>query len=274
MPKVLSDSQISDYERDGCLCPITVLSGGETQRFREALEQQEQYMGGYLKRMDNCHLFFRWAYELAMQPAVLDVLEDLLGPDLFVHSTRIFYKHPHDPSYVSWHQDGLYSSLNSKPAPSAWIALSDSNEENGCLRVVPGSHRTGKQPHVETYAANNLLNHGEEISVHVDESTVRDLVLRPGQMSLHHVDLIHGSNPNRSDTKRIGFAVSYITPEVRRSHVPVIRARGTCNDHEFEIATAPSELPLQEAIQAHEEYVKRRGLHGPRTGEVSVPVRS
>jgi non-heme Fe2+,alpha-ketoglutarate-dependent halogenase len=274
MPRVLSDSQIADYERDGCLCPITVLSPGETQKFREALERQEQCMGGYLKRMDNCHLFFRWAYELAMQPAVLDVLEDILGPDLFVHSTRIFYKHPHDPAYVSWHQDGIYSKLNSKPAPSAWIALSDSNEQNGCLRVVPGSHSAGKQPHVETYAADNLLNHGEEISVQVDESTVRNLVLRPGQMSLHHVDLIHGSNPNRSGTKRIGFAVSYITPEARCSHIPVIRARGTSNDHEFELIQGPADVPMAEAIQAQEEYVKQRGLHGPRIGAPSVPVRA
>lgn len=266
MPKVLSDSQVADYERDGCLCPVTVLSSDDVQKFRGALEEQEQCMGGYLKRMDNCHLFFRWAYELAMHPRVLDVMEDVLGPDLFVHSTRIFYKHPHDPSYVSWHQDGLYSKLNTKPAPSAWIALSESNPENGCLRVVPGSHRTGVKPHVETYADDNLLNHGEEISVQVDESTVRDLVLWPGQMSLHHVDLIHGSNPNHSDKKRIGFAVSYITPEVRRSHMPVVRARGNSNDHEFEIRQDPPDLSLEEAIVAHGEYVKRRGLHGPRTG--------
>jgi len=266
MGKVLSGAQIGDYERDGCLCPVTVLSPSDAQRFRAALEQQEQFMGGYLKRMDNCHLFFRWAYELAMHPGVLDVLEDILGPDLFVHSTRIFYKHPHDPSFVSWHQDGIYSKLNSKPAPSAWIALSESNQENGCLRVVPGSHRSGKQPHVETYAANNLLNHGEEISVQVDESTVRDLVLKPGQMSLHHVDLIHGSNANQSDMKRIGFAVSYITPEVRRSHMPVVRARGTSSDHEFELTQGPPELSMAEAVLAHQEYVNQRGLHGARTG--------
>jgi len=164
-------------------------------------------MGGVLKRMDNCHLFFRWAYDLATHPGVLDILEDLLGPDLFVHSTRIFYKHAHDPSYVSWHQDGRYSSLNSKPAPSAWIALSESTTENGCLRVVPGSHRSGVHPHVETFAADNLLNHGEEISVEVDEPKVRNFVLEPGEMSLHHVNLVHGSNPNHSDCSRIGFNI-------------------------------------------------------------------
>ena len=264
MGRILSNSQIASYEHEGSLCPVTVLSPIETQTFREALEEQERFMGGYLKRMDNCHLFFRWAYELAVHPRVLDVLEDILGPDLFVHSTRIFYKHAHDPSYVSWHQDGIYSKLNSKPAPSAWIALSNSNQENGCLRVVPGSHRTGKQPHVETYAADNLLNHGEEIMVQVDESTVRDLILEPGQMSLHHVDLIHGSNPNRSDNRRIGFAVSYITPEVRRSHMPVIRARGKSNVHEFELVQGPPEMPITEAIVAHEQYVKQRAIHGPR----------
>jgi non-heme Fe2+,alpha-ketoglutarate-dependent halogenase len=266
MGRILSNSQVADYEQEGSLCPVTVLSPIEVQTFREALEEQERFMGGYLKRMDNCHLFFRWAYELAVHPRVLDVLEDILGPDLFVHSTRIFYKHAHDPSYVSWHQDGIYSKLNSKPAPSAWIALSDSNQQNGCLRVVPGSHRTGKQPHAETYAADNLLNHGEEIMVQVDESTVRNLTLEPGQMSLHHVDLIHGSNPNRSDNKRIGFAVSYITPEMRRSHMPVIRARGKSNDHEFELVQGPPEMSITEAIVAHEQYVKQRGIHGPRTG--------
>jgi non-heme Fe2+,alpha-ketoglutarate-dependent halogenase len=266
MGRILSDSQVADYERDGCLCPVTVLSPSEAQTFREALEEQERCMGGYLKRMDNCHLFFRWAYDLAMHPRVLDTLEDILGPDLFVHSTRIFYKHAHDPAYVSWHQDGIYSKLNSKPAPSAWIALSESSQENGCLRVVPGSHRRGKQPHVETYAADNLLNHGEEISVEVDENTVRDLVLSPGQMSLHHVDLIHGSNANRSDKKRIGFAVTYNTPEVRRSHMLVMRARGSSEDHEFELASGPPQLSVAEAIAAHEEYVKMRGIHAPRTG--------
>ena len=163
--------------------------------------------------MDHSHLFFRWAFELATHPAVLDVMEALLGPDLFVHSTRIFYKHPHDPSYVSWHQDGLYSSLSSNSAPSAWIALSASTPENGCLRVVPGSHRNGKLAHVETLAEDNLLNAGEVIQTHVDESAVRDFVLEPGQMSIHHVNLIHGSNPNHSGMCRIGFAISYITPE-------------------------------------------------------------
>jgi non-heme Fe2+,alpha-ketoglutarate-dependent halogenase len=262
--KALTDSQLEAYERDGCLGPIPVLTSEEAAAFRGALEAQEALMGGRLKRMDNCHLFFRWAYDLATHPAVLDVLEDILGPDLFVHSTRIFYKHPYDPAYVSWHQDGTYSQLNSKPAPSAWIALSESNAENGCLRVVPGSHRAGKLPHNETYAPDNLLNHGEEIAVVVVESSARDMILRPGEMSLHHVNLIHGSNPNRSGTKRVGFAVSYITPEAGRSKLPVVRARGTSLNHQFDLLPAPPALTLAEAVRAHSEFVLRNGLQQPR----------
>src|SRR5205823_14981841 len=97
-----------------------------------------------VKRIDNTHLFFRWAYDLAVHPRVLDVVEDLLGPNLFVHSTRILYKRPHDGSYVSWHQDGVYSNLSSKPAPSIWIALTDSSADNGCVRVIPRSHKNAK----------------------------------------------------------------------------------------------------------------------------------
>ncbi len=266
--EVLSHAQLADYENDGCICPISVLSAEEARRFRASLGELETAMGGKLKRIDNTHLFFRWAFDLATHPAVLDVMEALLGQDLFVHSTRVFYKHPHDPAYVSWHQDGTYSNLNSKPAPSAWIALSQSTPENGCLRVVRGSHKNGKLPHVETFAEDNLLNHGEEVTAHIDKSMVRDFVLEPGQMSIHHVNLIHGSNPNRSATSRIGFAISYIPAGVGRSNLPVIRARGNSDVPGFDLVDGPPELSMNDAIRAHEEYTARRGF---RMARVSRP---
>jgi ectoine hydroxylase-related dioxygenase (phytanoyl-CoA dioxygenase family) len=269
MSFILSAEQLSEYERDGCICPIRALDASEAAAFRHALEEQETAMGGLLRRMDNCHLFFRWAHNLATHPRILDILEDLLGPDLFVHSTRIFYKHAHDRSYVSWHQDGRYSSLNSKPAPSVWIALSDSTPENGCLRVVPGSHRSGVHPHVETFAPDNLLNHGEEICVRVDESAVRDFVLEPGEMSLHHVNLVHGSNPNLSPRCRIGFAISYMTPAVRHSTLPVVRARGNSNDHEFKLWSHAPKDSMEEAVKAHAAFVAAHGLQSARVTRTS-----
>ncbi|HEX4964112.1 MAG TPA: phytanoyl-CoA dioxygenase family protein [Thermoanaerobaculia bacterium] len=259
MSKALSAQQIERYQQEGCLFPVAVLSAGEVAYFRSCLETLELRLGGRLKRMDHSHLFFPWAYELATHPRVVDAVEDLLGPDLFIHSTRVFSKPPRDPSYVSWHQDGTYSALNSKPAPSIWIALTASTPENGCVRVIPGSHLSAKLPHRETYAPDNLLNHGEEVQAEVDESQAIDMALGPGEMSIHHVNLIHGSNPNRSDGPRIGFAISFITPAVGQSYLPVLHVRGQRDGaHAFEIVEPPS-LDLDAALTAHAEFLCRTG---------------
>jgi len=262
MGRKLTTQEIASFERDGMLFPVPVLSAAEAARYRIALEETEARLGGRVRRMDHAHLFFPWACELATRPEVLAVVADLLGPDLFIHSTRIFSKLPHDPSYVSWHQDGTYSALNSKPAPSIWIALTDSRPEYGCVRVIPGSHRQAKLPHLETYAPNNLLNHGEEVQVEVDESLAVDFVLRPGEMSIHHVNLIHGSNPNRSDTRRVGFAISFMTPEVGSSRLPVLHACGRRDGgHRFDLA-APPALALDAALAAHRAFLLANG-HPP-----------
>jgi ectoine hydroxylase-related dioxygenase (phytanoyl-CoA dioxygenase family) len=263
MLKALTPEQREDYERDGIVFPVPVLSPTEVDAFRSALGEMERGMGSLVKRMDHCHLFFPWAWELATHPAVLDAVEDLLGADFFVHSTRIFAKPPRDPSYVSWHQDGTYSDLNSKPAPSIWIALTDSTEENGCVRVIPGSHHHPKLSHTETFAAENLLNHGEEVNIEVDEALARSLVLRAGELSVHHVNIIHGSNANRSDQPRIGFSISFITPEAGRSHLPVVHARGSAS-HGFELAQRPRPAALDECLAAHAEFMRQRGQHPPK----------
>ena len=160
--------------------------------------------------------FFRWAYDLGTHPRVLDAVEDILGPDILLWTVSIFPKYPRDPGYISWHQDGTYWGLDSVRVTTAWIALTDSTVDNGCMRVVPGSHRRPILPHRDTYAADNRLSRGQEIEVEVEERDAVDVVLRAGQMSLHHVNIIHGSNPNPSDGSRIGFAPRFTTPETRQ----------------------------------------------------------
>lgn len=252
--KRLTDSQRAQYLDDGALWPVPVLTAAEVARYRGALEETERELRGKLKRIDNAHLHFRWAWDLALHPAVLDAMEDLLGPEVVLHSSRIFYKHPHDPAFVGWHQDGLYTKLDTDFAPSTWVALSESNVENGCLRVIPRSHRSGKFPHRETYAADNLSNHGEEIEVEVDETRARDVTLRPGEMSVHHVNTIHGSSPNASTYARIGFSASYTSPEVPAGGMQVVRVRG---------AGAPSHQPpaddIRTGIESHAAYVRSHG---------------
>jgi ectoine hydroxylase-related dioxygenase (phytanoyl-CoA dioxygenase family) len=252
------------------ICPIPVLPGEDVKRFRTAVEELESGLGRKLLRMDNCHLFFRWAYELALHPRVLDVMEELLGRDIFVHSTRIFCKPAGDGSFVSWHQDGRYSSLNSKPAPSAWIALTDSVPENGCVRVIPGSHRGGVLLHEELFAPGNLLNHGEVVKAEIDEAAAVNLALRAGEMSLHDVNLIHGSLPNASGMKRLGFAISFITPATPASHMPVVRARGNSQSHGFTVRPETPSLSTRDAIAAHAEFIASRNLSPPKLKEWGV----
>jgi ectoine hydroxylase-related dioxygenase (phytanoyl-CoA dioxygenase family) len=261
MGKVLSDEAVAQFQSGGFICPVDVLSPDEVAQVRRDLSDLEDRLGARLRRVDHCHLFFRWAYDLVRHPRVGDAVEDVLGPDVFVHSSRVFSKPARDPAFVTWHQDGLYSHLNTTPALSAWIALSESTPANGCVRVVAGTHREARRPHRETFGADNLLNHGEEVCDAIDPARVRDLVLSPGQMSIHHVNLIHGSEPNRSDTPRIGFAVSYITPAAGRTKLPVLRVRGEATPPDFDLVEGPPDYrDADAAIEARSAFVRRRGL--------------
>jgi hypothetical protein len=265
MTRSLPPEQVAGFYRDGYMFPKRVLSDEEVARYRASLQALSDHMGK-LKRFDQCHLFFRWAYDLATHPAVLDVIEDIIGPDILVHSTRIFYKHPHDCSFVSWHVDGRYSGLNDQRTPTAWIALSESTEANGCLKVVRGSHNLQSYPYVEKPSHDNLENHGQEITLPIKESEVVALTLNPGEMSLHDVNIIHGSEANRSDISRIGFSVSYITPEPRSSILPVVHARGTADSSHLPQLEHIPDFDLEQGIVAHRKFIQDRNLQQPRLG--------
>jgi ectoine hydroxylase-related dioxygenase (phytanoyl-CoA dioxygenase family) len=262
MPKQLSTNQIERYQRDGVLTPLRVLSEEETTRYRRAYEELEERLGGRPKatQLSLTHLYFPWAYELVTHPKVLDAVEDLLGPDILVWSSSIFAKRARDPAYISFHQDGTYWGLGSTQVTTAWIALTPSTVENGCMRVAPATHLDPIHPHVETHAENNMLTRGQEVQAEVDESQILDIVLQPGEMSLHHVSIIHGSNPNLSDHKRIGFAIRYMTPQVRQlgEPNPVVLARGQDEFHHNELLeTPPAPANLEEAIQRHQEAARK-----------------
>jgi hypothetical protein len=188
------------------------------------------------------HFFLRWVYQLASHPRVLDAVESVLGPNILVWSSQWFPKFPGDKAFVSWHQDATYWGLHPLNVTTAWIALSESTPQNGCMRVVPGTHKTPQLPQRETYGADNMLSRGQEIAVEVDEAQAVDLALRPGEFSLHHVAIVHGSGPNISDVARIGIAVRYVSPDV----VPngperdlVLLVRGKDEWGHFEIAEPP-----------------------------------
>ena len=238
------------FERDGVRFPISVLDDAELTGVRGEVDKLADAHGGVLKRFDRSHLFFRWAYELALHPRVVGAAAEVLGDDVVVWGSLILSKPPHDPGFVAWHQDGAYAGfLGDAPAVSAWIALSDSTIESGCMRVVPGSHRE-KLAHANRHAPENLLSHGQEIAAEVDERDAVDVQLRPGEMSLHHVDIVHGSNPNRSSWARTGFIVRYTTPRMVRSVTPVLVARGRDVTHLDVLRHSPGD-DFDESLRAY-----------------------
>lgn len=260
MTSALGQEARTRYAASGVLFPIPALGAEDVSRYRSAFLALAAALGGEPKpaQLGQCHLFFRWAYELAVHGAVLDAVERLIGPDILVHSTTLFPKYPRDPSFVSWHQDGHYWDLDAPSLVSAWIALTDSTPENGCVRVVPGSHRA-RVAHTERRTARNLLTTGLEVAAQVDEAQALDVLLPAGSMSLHHVNLVHGSQPNASHHMRLGFAVRYVAPYVRQPtpHHAVLLARGQ-DRHRHYTHASPPRLDASGAVAAHAAFAHER----------------
>lgn len=247
---VLSTQQLNQYERDGMLFPIRILSAEEVGRFREELQSIiNQCQEKPLRRLDSLHLFFDWAYQLVTHESLLNAIEDLLGGEILVDGTLVFYKPPQDSSYVSWHQDSVYSGWHLTPSTSAWIALTPSLPGNGCMRVIPGSHIQGQLNHVNVRDDSNLVRRGERVEM-VDESSAVDVVLQPGEMSLHQSTIVHGSNPNTSDEPRIGFIVRFVTNKIANRDRPLMRVRGEADCSHLKLAEPPTATDRQKAFSA------------------------
>jgi len=214
----LGENFLNTYCEQGFLFPLPALTDSEVNSLRTKLEELEAQHGGKLPPHINRkpHLLLTWLNELIRDPRILDPVEKILGPDIFCWGSGFFIKNPHDKARVTWHQDSTYWGLSSADVATAWVAFTPSIPENGCMRVVPGTHTLQQLPHEDTFAPDNLLSRGQEIAVEVDESRAVDIVLEPGQMSLHHVLLVHGSEPNRSGLRRIGFAIRYLPTHVKQ----------------------------------------------------------
>lgn len=242
--KRLSPSQVEAFERNGYHFPLRVLSEAEAAECRRRIEAFEARHGLIMKTAwrNKPHLLFPWLNELIRHPKILDAVEDLLGPDLLVWGSSFFIKEPRDPAYISWHQDSTYWGLSHPHIVTAWVAFSVSDVPNGAMRVLPGSHLRDQLPHKDTFARDNLLTRGQEVQVQVDERLVADLTLQPGEMSLHHVRIVHGSEPNRADYRRIGYAIRYVPTYVKQTVGPrdyATLVRGADRYHHFDSEPVP-----------------------------------
>jgi ectoine hydroxylase-related dioxygenase (phytanoyl-CoA dioxygenase family) len=219
-------------------------------------------MGTEFKKVlrTKAHLSLKWVDEVIHDSNVLDAVEDVIGPDILCWSAQFFAKNAHDPSYVSWHQDGTYWGLSSPDVVTAWVALTPSVPENGCMQVVPGTHLQQVE-HLDTFADSNLLSRGQEIRVDVRDDQKVPVILQPGQMSLHHVLIFHGSEPNTADFRRIGFAIRYIPTHVRQINGPresAMLVRGTDRHGYFDLEPAPEAEMHPEAVARHAAIVDRQ----------------
>ena len=238
--RLLSEAAVRQYQEQGYYAPVRVLSTAEAGALRARLESFEGGAGPLAGKLRHkSHLLFPWLHELIRQPRILDAVEDLIGPNILCWGSSFFIKEPRNSAYVSWHQDSTYWGLEPPDIATAWVAFSDSSVANGAMRVIPGSHHHAQAPHRDTFAPDNLLSRGQEIMVEVDDRQAVTLELAAGEMSLHHVRLIHGSEPNPSGMRRIGFAIRYIPTYVRqiagaRDSATLVRGTDTCQHFEPE----------------------------------------
>lgn len=249
MASVLTHAQLADYDELGFLHSIPVLSSAEVRRFRAEVEQTCAAIGDRVTRLDGPHLYFRWAWELSTHPRVLDCMEQLIGPNILLKSTRLFYKFGQSPSFVGWHQDGITERVDQAFVPAIWLGLTEATAENGCLRVVPRSHRLGLVPHADRPNPSNLTTQGLTAQVEIDSP--HDIVMREGEMSLHHPLILHASNPNQSVESRIGFSATYSTPALTTSRTAVAWVRGDGPRDRFTMIGEPPDRSLAEAIAAY-----------------------
>ncbi len=243
MTKKLTKSQVDHYFEHGYCAPIDIMSEQEAATLKSRLELAEARYGEAINanNRNNAHLVFTFLDEIAFNPGIVDAVEDLLGPDILLWGTVLFIKESQSSGFVSWHQDATYMGLEPHDFLTPWLALSPSNPESGCMRVIPGSHHAPIRPHQDTFGENNILTRGQQID-QVDPDDAVDLILRPGQLSIHHPRLIHGSSPNLSNHRRVGVALqAYMKPSVRQviGEGYAVHVRGEDNFGHCELGDRP-----------------------------------
>ena len=262
MPKKLSSAAVESFRRDGYYFPVPVLTQAEVSHYRGCLEKHEAETGAPLQGnwRHKAHLLFTWVDELVHHPKIVDAAEDVLGPNLLCWTTNFFIKEANSPGFVSWHQDAFYWGLSKDDVMTAWVALSPANLESGCMKFLPGSQTQDHLQHVDTFHKDNLLSRGQEIAVKVENETTVDCILSPGEMSLHHVKLVHGSEPNRSNDRRIGLAIRYIPTDLKQLKVrdSATLVRGVDTYGHFDMEPRPKRDLDEAALAAHTDAVERQ----------------
>ena len=235
----LSPNQLKQYKDEGFVSPINIFSKEKAKKIRNEIELIEKDLPEELEKSGryNAHLISPLLDEVTHYPKILDAVQSLIGEDILVCGTTLFIKNPNEKGFVSYHQDAKYIGLEPHNWVTAWVAITDSNEHNGCMRLWSGSHKDNLKQHNQKFNEGNLLTRGQTVmNVPIKETT--PLILTAGQMSLHHPTTVHGSDLNKSNDRRIGFVIqSYIGTNVKqvlgKNSVQLARGEDKFNFHEM-----------------------------------------
>jgi ectoine hydroxylase-related dioxygenase (phytanoyl-CoA dioxygenase family) len=221
---IVQNALADQYAADGFVSPLDILTPAEAAEIRADLEAAEAEFADQPQKLAMLRAFparLLPSYaRLIRHPKMIVAAQAALGLDLLVWGSGHFIKEANTESFVSWHQDLTYWGLNQADEVTLWVALSPATTDSGCMQFIPGSHRQDIVPHTDKFEAGNLLTRGQELAVDVNEDEAVDIVLQPGQASLHHGHLFHASGPNSTNDRRIGAAIRYIAPSMRARSGP------------------------------------------------------
>ncbi len=242
----LTSSQLTQYRDQGYVAPIEVITAKEALEIREEIEKIENNFPNELEGLGRnyVHLISPIFDKIVHNSKILDAVESIIGKNILACGTTLFIKNPYEKGFVSFHQDAKYIGLKPYNWVTSWIAVTDTNEENGCMRMWKGSHKEKLKYHNQKFEKDNLLTRGQTVeNVPINETT--PVFLKAGQMSLHHPKIVHGSGLNKSKDRRIGFVIqSYIGTDVDqvlgKMHVQLARGKDNYKYHQY--VKRPNEL--------------------------------
>lgn len=218
--KALTAAQVESYQHDGYLFPFAALSEAERAACLAGLERYERWLGSPVPEADikwrtQPQALLPWYADLVRNPRILDVVEDLIGPDILIWTATFFIKEAHSPTFAAWHQDSTYFGLAPYEQVTAWVALTDASEEAGCMEVLSAGGKPRQMHHAALRLKDSINRTGQTITEPLDESGATMMQLPAGSFSLHHTLCVHRSAPNRAAHRRVGMGINYIPAHVR-----------------------------------------------------------
>lgn len=247
----------TEYQQQGFVSGVDIITAQQAASHRARLEQAESEHGAMHYQV-KIHTALQSPFELATNPLLLDIVEQMIGPDILLYNATYIIKEPHTDAHVSWHQDLTYWGLSHDDQVAVWLALSPATRESGCMRMVPKSHLNGQIEHHLTDDGNNVLFQGQTVKG-VTEAEAVYCELQPGQASFHHGWTLHASMPNISDDRRIGLNINYFAPHVRQikgDHDTALLVRGSDRYNHFK-ADIPAENDLDPAAMTRLHELNR-----------------